>query len=459
MTALTNDGTVYSWGYNGHGELGNGGKAATTPMQIPDLTDVKEIVTGYYHTLVLKTDGTVWSWGMNRYGQLGYGLMSTSTSSVNYKKTTPIQVKLDAENFLTDIVDIGANYETSYALTSTGKVYAWGFNTNGQIGNNLAAHLAYPAEPVRKYGEAFTEKVHKLQKDSPLAYINNYIKEDGNIVLNGRTNPGLAGYQLSTNMLYVDDFESSYLEITDRISYIKLNEIKKLNTQIVENFNMFAKAPEIGNITWRSTDEAMATVDNSGNVTAKKTGAVTIIAEENKYGYKAMARIYVTSNEEGTITAPMVVQGVNFTGVLKADGTVWMAGAGANGKLGQGDTTYRGALVQVKIDANTYLTDIVRIAAGQHYMLAVTKTGEVYAWGQNNNGQLGQGNTETLNYATKMKNPEGTGDLTGIIDVSAGTGHSVMLTTDGKVYAVRTIRQLSIRKKHNNSTKTTSTYG
>lgn len=92
--------------------------------------------------------------------------------------------------------------------------------------------------------------------------------------------------------------------------------------------------------------------------------------------------------------------------------------------------------MQVKIDANTYLTDIVRISAGQHYMLAVTKTGEVYAWGQNNNGQLGNGTTANEMYAIKMKNPEGTGDLTNIIDVSAGTNHSLMLAKDGKVYAV-----------------------
>lgn len=321
-------------------------------------------------------------------------------------------------------------------LHQNGKVYAWGLNDCGQIANNLNASLAYPTAVERIYGEELTDKIDSLQKNSSLSYINNYIREDGSILMNGRLTPGLQGYKLSGNMLYVDEFESSYLEITDRISYIKLNETKKLNTQVIENFNMFAKVPEIGNIIWKSTNEDIATVDQNGNVTAKKTGLTTIIASEDKHGYKAMAKVYVTSNLEKTVTAPMVVQGTNFTGILKADGTVWMAGAGTSGKLGQGDATYRGELVQVKIDANTYLTDIVRISAGQHYMLAVTKTGEVYAWGQNNNGQLGNGTTANEMYAIKMRNPEGTGDLTNIIDVSAGTNHSLMLAKDGKVYAV-----------------------
>ncbi len=127
MTAIANDGTVYTWGYNGHGELGNGGTTASlTPIQVPNLSDVKDIATGYYHIVVLKEDGTVWAWGINNNGQLGYGKMGASSTNADYKKTVPTQVKLDAENDLTDIIDIGANYATSYALTSKRKSICMG---------------------------------------------------------------------------------------------------------------------------------------------------------------------------------------------------------------------------------------------------------------------------------------------------------------------------------------------
>ena len=124
----------------------------------------------------------------------------------------------------------------------------------------------------------------------------------------------------------------------------------------------------------------------------------------------------------------MVVQGTSFTGVLKADGTVWSAGLNSNGRLGVGDTTYRGELTRVKIDENTYLSNVTRIAAGTAHMLAVTQNGDVYAWGLGTSGQLGQGDSANSSYAIKVQN------LSNAIDVAAGAAHSVALTKDGKMY-------------------------
>jgi len=126
------DGTVYTWGYNAHGELGEGTKGhQSIPKYVIDeqgnkLTGIIKISAGNYHIVVLKEDGTVWAWGINNNGQLGYGKMGTSSTNADYKKTVPTQVKLDAENDLTDIIDIGANYATSYALTSKRKSICMG---------------------------------------------------------------------------------------------------------------------------------------------------------------------------------------------------------------------------------------------------------------------------------------------------------------------------------------------
>lgn len=176
-------------------------------------------------------------------------------------------------------------------------------------------------------------------------------------------------------------------------------------------------------------------MDAFGNVTAIKTGVTTIIATEDKWGYVAQAKVYVTSNTDKTITAPMLVQGTSFTAVLRADGTVWMAGLNDKGQLGLGDANYRGEFERVKIDENTYLENVTRIAAGATHMLAVTKDGYVYAWGLGTSGQLGQGDKNNSNYAVKVKDSTGENDLTGIIDVSAGTAHSLALNKDGHVYA------------------------
>jgi alpha-tubulin suppressor-like RCC1 family protein len=84
--ALTEDGTVWAWGLNQYGQLGDGTNTdSSTPVQVSDLDGVKAISGGGAHSLALKDDGTVWAWGSNPYGQLGNG---TDTLGVN----TPVQV-------------------------------------------------------------------------------------------------------------------------------------------------------------------------------------------------------------------------------------------------------------------------------------------------------------------------------------------------------------------------------
>src|SRR5207245_2794570 len=73
--------TIWAWGYNGDGELGNGGFSnSATPAAVSGLTNVVAIGGGVYHSLALKSDGTVWAWGKNYYGQLGNGGFSDSAT-------------------------------------------------------------------------------------------------------------------------------------------------------------------------------------------------------------------------------------------------------------------------------------------------------------------------------------------------------------------------------------------
>ena len=99
--ALKNDGTVWAWGYGGHGQLGNNTTTdSSTPVQVvgPNgvgyLTGITSISAGANHALARKNDGTVWAWGLNGDGQLGNGTNSS---------TTPVQVVgPGGSGFLTD---------------------------------------------------------------------------------------------------------------------------------------------------------------------------------------------------------------------------------------------------------------------------------------------------------------------------------------------------------------------
>ena len=113
--ALRADGTVLAAGTNVLGSLGNGTVGGWTnyPQPVVGLTNVVAIAAGGYSSFALKSDGTVWAWGYNDYGQLGNGTNVTSG--------TPVQV-----TGLTNIRAIAASYGNGYAISSTGEAYAWG---------------------------------------------------------------------------------------------------------------------------------------------------------------------------------------------------------------------------------------------------------------------------------------------------------------------------------------------
>ena len=127
--ALKNDGTVWSWGWNANGCLGDGSTVAkrSTPAPVPALSGITAIsANGSFHSLVLKNDGTVWTWGDNFYGQLGDGSF--------IEKTVPIQL-----TSLTNIVAIGTGERHSFAVKNDGSLWAWGWDGNGQLGVDFAS--------------------------------------------------------------------------------------------------------------------------------------------------------------------------------------------------------------------------------------------------------------------------------------------------------------------------------
>ncbi len=143
--ALKSDSTVWAWGENDEGQLGNGTTTyRTKPIQVKGpggvgyLSGIIAIKGGYAHTLALKSDGTVWAWGKNNFGQLGDGTTD--------RRTTPVQVHgIDGIGFITNIESIAAGNSHSIALASDSTVLTWGYNYYGQLGdgNSGGSRLSY----------------------------------------------------------------------------------------------------------------------------------------------------------------------------------------------------------------------------------------------------------------------------------------------------------------------------
>ena len=158
VVALRADGTVWTWGSNSSGQLGIGAAAdhVCLPTQVAGLSGITAIAAGGSHALALKNDGTVWSWGDNSVGNLGNGTLIASN--------VPLQVA-----GLAGIRNIAAS-DHSVALDSAGNVWSWGSNSTGQVCNDRTeencatvkvAYYTYACvkSPVRVEGLPAAEKI------------------------------------------------------------------------------------------------------------------------------------------------------------------------------------------------------------------------------------------------------------------------------------------------------------
>jgi alpha-tubulin suppressor-like RCC1 family protein len=127
--ALKSDGTVWAWGLNDVGQLGNGTTTnSPVPVQVAGLTGVAAVSAGEVHSLALLTDGTVRAWGDNFFGELGDGTTTT--------RKTPVQVKgPGGVGVLNNVQAIAAGGHFSVALRNDGTAWAWGSGVDGQIGD------------------------------------------------------------------------------------------------------------------------------------------------------------------------------------------------------------------------------------------------------------------------------------------------------------------------------------
>jgi alpha-tubulin suppressor-like RCC1 family protein len=127
--AVRKDGTLWTWGNNMHGQLGNGTRVNSgTPVMVG--TGYRTAVVSSHHGLAIKSDGSLWAWGDNGRGELGDG---TTTASL-------VPVRISAE-----FVAVGATVYNSVALHRDGTVFTWGSSINGELGDGSTIDRLAPA--------------------------------------------------------------------------------------------------------------------------------------------------------------------------------------------------------------------------------------------------------------------------------------------------------------------------
>ncbi len=128
--ALKPDRTLWAWGFNAYGQLGDGTLTnRNSPGSIG--SGFSSVSAGELHSVALKSDGSLWAWGFNYYGQLGDG---TTTDS-----SAPVRIGTDS-NF----ISVAAGYQHTVALKSDGSLWAWGLNSSGQLGDGTRTNRNSP---------------------------------------------------------------------------------------------------------------------------------------------------------------------------------------------------------------------------------------------------------------------------------------------------------------------------
>jgi alpha-tubulin suppressor-like RCC1 family protein len=138
--AIRDDGSLWTWGGNGNGQLGLGNVISSTkPMRVGSATDWLAVAAGDRFSVALKTDGTLWAWGNNAFGNLGIG-------SFGGTRTAPALVcNVSGQPcYGNKYVAVSAGAGHVLALRNDGTIWAFGLNVDGQAGDGSNANRAYP---------------------------------------------------------------------------------------------------------------------------------------------------------------------------------------------------------------------------------------------------------------------------------------------------------------------------
>jgi len=253
--ALRRDGTVWTWGTNGYGQLGDGSRRSRNiPVQVKNLNNIIAISEGDFNTVALKSDGTVWTWGSNEFGQLGDGTLKN--------RNIPVQVKS-----MTNVVGVSTGKYHMVALRSDTTIWSWGDNSFGGLGNaDYDSRLeTTPVQVVDCINLGFL-----TLGQSPLKP------------------PSVTGVKLNKNALTLKVGATGELLPTVSPS----NAANKI-------------------VGFSSSSSAVAVVDSLGKITAKKVGTAVITAKTLDGGKTAKCTVTVT------LPPTVSVTGVSIPGALK----------------------------------------------------------------------------------------------------------------------------------------------
>ena len=321
------DGSLWTWGSNVSGQLGDGTPLVrSTPTRVPGLNGITAIAAGDYHTLARAADGTVWAWGLNEAGQLG--------DNTSFGRSTPGLVP-----GLSGVDAIAAGGGHNLARLGNGTLVAWGDNCCGQLGRGNDSDIGFAVlTGVRDFSAGYTHSVA--------------VKNDGTVWAWGSNGSGELG-----DGTLIGRFEPTPVPGLANVAKVSAGS----------SYTPYTLALKSDGTVWAWGDNSLSQLGDG--TSASRLNPVQVSGLGNVMSISA---------------------GGAYALAMKSDGSVWGWGANESGQLGDGTTDLRASPVRVSAISSATAIGASR-APYFNNSAAVMSDGTLWGWGSYHSGQMGDG--------------------------------------------------------------------
>lgn len=411
--ALKSDGTLWAWGSNGSGQVGDGTNTGrTSPTQVGTDTRWISVACGGYTSIALKSDGTLWTWGDNAYGQMGDGTIVS--------KNVPTQIGAD-----TKWVSITGGWYTNLAIKSDGTLWGWGRNIGGELGDGSFVQKTSPVQIGTdiKWVSVSSGLEHTLA-----------VKSDGTLWGWGYNAQGQLGNGAGP-------FNPSPIQVGTETRWLSVAcggnhtvALKSNGTLWTWGYNATYQLGD-GTVTQRTSPVQIGTDTRWVGISGGNNHTVALRSDGTLYAFGDNS---VSQMGDGTLTPKTVptalraapaewivhARGLTHSMGIKSDGTLWAWGDNSAGQLGDG--TLAGKLTPIQIGSDNKWVNLV---CGSNHTVAIKSDGTLWAWGANGFGELGDGST------TGRTSPVQIGTDNKWVNIAGGRNHTVAIKSDGTLWA------------------------